>query len=324
MEGAVRSLQWQVHASPGAMPHGRRAHGQRVSQDPGARAAKAGGGWAALKGRRQGRPAKDLMAWPMPPILDPPSDKAQVDVDSLWSSKWDFNDPRHLEGAKVLPRSLQTLTFGDQFNQSLALVDLPSSLQSLTFGKAFNKSLEHVTLPCSLKSLTFGHRFNQSLQGVTFPNNLQILTLGAGFVQNFQDVSLPEGLKSLSFGAGFNQNLDLITWPSGLESLSFGELFDQPLHRVSWPCGLQVLVLGAAFNQSLDLVSWPKSLRHLTLGEEFDQTLENVTLPGLELPGISPTAQLDPDGLLPAALGGPPVPKHLGTADVEGPWDPRL
>jgi hypothetical protein len=29
-------------------------------------------------------------------------------------------------------------------------VTLPSSLQSLTFGQAFNQSLEHVTLPQSL------------------------------------------------------------------------------------------------------------------------------------------------------------------------------
>ena len=33
-----------------------------------------------------------------------------------------------------LPDSLQSLTFGDDFNQSLRHVVLPSDLQSLTFG----------------------------------------------------------------------------------------------------------------------------------------------------------------------------------------------
>ena len=78
-----------------------------------------------------------------------------------------------------LPKSLISLTFGDNFNQSLeGTVTLPNSLQNLTFGDHFNQSLERVTLPNSLQNLTFGHYFNQSLEHVTLPDSLQNLTFG--------------------------------------------------------------------------------------------------------------------------------------------------
>lgn len=43
-------------------------------------------------------------------------------------------------------------------------VSLPSSLQSLTFGFSFNESLERVALPGNLRHLTFGNKFNRSLE----------------------------------------------------------------------------------------------------------------------------------------------------------------
>ena len=65
-----------------------------------------------------------------------------------------------------LPKSLENLTFGNEFNQSLEQVTLPRNLQSLTFGHGFNQSLEHVMLPSGLQSLTFGSNFDQSLERV--------------------------------------------------------------------------------------------------------------------------------------------------------------
>ena len=65
--------------------------------------------------------------------------------------------------AWTLPTSLQNLTVGYDFNQSLERVTLPSSLQNLTFGTQFNQSLEQVILPSSLQNLIFGSQFNQSL-----------------------------------------------------------------------------------------------------------------------------------------------------------------
>ena len=67
-----------------------------------------------------------------------------------------FESPDRLR----LPRTLQSLTFGRTFDQSLDRVSLPSSLQSLTFGDSFNQSLDRVSLPSSLQSLTFGDSFN--------------------------------------------------------------------------------------------------------------------------------------------------------------------
>ena len=74
----------------------------------------------------------------------------------------------------VLPSSLQISSFGldgffDVRRPALGLnrVTLPSSLQSLKFGDCFDQSLEGVTcvtLPGGLQSLTFGRNFNEDLQ----------------------------------------------------------------------------------------------------------------------------------------------------------------
>jgi hypothetical protein len=52
-------------------------------------------------------------------------------------------------------------------------VTLPSSLQTLTFGNDFDQSLEGVTLPSSLQTLTFGDLSDQRLEGVTLPSSLE-------------------------------------------------------------------------------------------------------------------------------------------------------
>jgi len=103
-----------------------------------------------------------------------------------------------------LPKTLESLTFGDSFNQSLKQVTLPNSLQSLTFGSCFNQSLQGVTLPSNLQSLTFGNDFNQGLEGVRLPSILQSLTFGNRFNCSLEGVTLPSSLRSLTFGLSFN------------------------------------------------------------------------------------------------------------------------
>ena len=66
---------------------------------------------------------------------------------------------------------------------------LPQSLNHLTFGRRFNESLEGVTLPNNLQSLTFGHDFNQSLKGVPFPSSLQRLILAMVSTRAWQEWS---------------------------------------------------------------------------------------------------------------------------------------
>ena len=53
------------------------------------------------------------------------------------------------------PAGLRTLTFGQNFNQSLDNVTWPAGLQSLTFGEHFEQSFANVTWPAGLESLTF-------------------------------------------------------------------------------------------------------------------------------------------------------------------------
>eukprot|EP00435_Cladocopium_sp_Y103_P050236 s19_g15.t1 len=194
---------------------------------------------------------------------------------------------------QFLPQSLQHLTFGGRFNQSLEQVTLPSTLQSLTFGYRFNQSLEQVTLPSTLQSLTFGYRFNQSLEQVTLPSTLQSLTLSYRFNQSLEQVTLPSNLQSLTFGHDFNQSLEQsltfgyrfnqsleqVTLPSNLQSLTFGYRFNQSLEQVTLPSNLQSLTFGYRFNQSLEQVTLPSNLQSLTFGDPFNQSLEQVTLP---------------------------------------------
>ena len=178
---------------------------------------------------------------------------------------------------KELPRlkKLQSLNF-----DNLEKVTLPGSLQALTFGNGFNQSLDNVTLPGSLQSLTFGTDFNQSLENVTLPGSLQSLTFGANFNQSLENVTLPGSLQSLTFGANFNQSLENVTLPGSLQSLTFGDRFNQSLENVTLPGSLQSLTFGYDFNQSLENVTLPGSLQSLTFGDRFNQSLENVTLPG--------------------------------------------
>jgi len=51
----------------------------------------------------------------------------------------DFSSNEDNEGLNEMHMTigLQTLTFGDRFNQSLERLTMPSSLQSLSFGKNF-------------------------------------------------------------------------------------------------------------------------------------------------------------------------------------------
>ena len=79
----------------------------------------------------------------------------------------------------------------------LCLLHLPKSLSSLTLGDEFHQSLKHVTLPNSLKNLTFGSNFNQTLERVTWPDSLQILTFGSNFNQSLARVTLPGTLSML-------------------------------------------------------------------------------------------------------------------------------
>ena len=183
-------------------------------------------------------------------------------------------------GLLHLPKSLISLTFGDNFNESLEGVTLPNNLESLTFGLGshFNQSLERVTLPDSLQNLTFGSKFKRSLEYVTLPHSLQNLTFGSNFNQSLEDVILPHSLQNLAFKGRWNQSLERVTLPNSLQQLFLRD-FNQSLEGVTLPNSLQTLFLGRDFNQSLEGVTLPHSLQNLTFGMQFNQSLEGVTWP---------------------------------------------
>ena len=178
-----------------------------------------------------------------------------------------------------LPKSLHTLTFAPQFNQSLRHVRFSEGLQHMTFGDRFNQSLDNVTWPAGLQSVIFRGDFNCSLDNVTWPAGLQSMTFGKNFNQSLDNVTWPAGLQSLTFQGDFNQSLNNVTWPAALQRLIFGFCFNQSLDNVTWPAGLQSLTFVENFDQSLDKVTWPAGLQSLTLGENFDQSLDKVTWP---------------------------------------------
>ena len=193
----------------------------------------------------------------------------------------------------TLPQSLREMTFGNDFDQSLAGLKFPSRLQHLTFGDQFNQSLDQTALPANLRSLTFGVNFNQDLQQIRLPSRLQSLTFGWDFNQSLAFVDLPESLRSLSFGYSFDQSIACLNCPKGLQHLSFGFCFNHPLEGEPFPSILSALAQLPSLLQvvdskkiapywhGLEATNWTRrgSLKTLSFGHDFDQSLDDVIFP---------------------------------------------
>ena len=151
-------------------------------------------------------------------------------MEAYWSVR-NLRDESELEGV----RSLKGARDGDY------LCYLPRTLENLSFSDEFNRSLEHVTFPGNLESLMFGKHFDRDLKQVKFPNNLQSLAFGGRFNCSLEHVNLPDGLRHLTFGRDFDQHLEQVKFPSNLQSLTFGKEFNQNLERVTLPSHLQSL-----------------------------------------------------------------------------------
>ena len=174
-------------------------------------------------------------------------------------------------------RDIQTLTFGNDFNQPLGnILDSLTNLQTLTFGREFNNgkkindplnmekpldtSLYNLT---NLQTLTFGEQFNQILgNSLDKLTNLQTLTFGHYFRnknnQLTNELDKLTNLQTLTFGAEFNQklgnSLDKLT---NLQTLTFGESFTN---------------FGWKLSDSLDTLT---NLQTLNFGREFNIPLDN-------------------------------------------------
>ena len=96
----------------------------------------------------------------------------------------------YIEGSRLLPSSLRSLTFGYAFNRSLKGSRPPNSLQSLMSGGTVNVRLEGTLAELfnslrswnsSLQSLMSGCEFNQSLEGTQLPSSVRSLAFGYAF-----------------------------------------------------------------------------------------------------------------------------------------------
>ena len=128
--------------------------------------------------------------------------------------------------------ALEAMTLVDGIANGELLQYLPKTLQSLTFGYDFNESLLGRKLPERLLKLTFTGIYNCSLEGLDWPKGLRDLTLGKRFNQSLELVDFPESLRSLTFGDEFNRSMHAVSLPSSLQSLHFGNNFDQTLEGV--------------------------------------------------------------------------------------------
>lgn len=197
----------------------------------------------------------------------------------------------------VLP-SLQQITFGYNFNQSVDCVTWPPLLQQLAFGNTFDQPIEKVVWPPSLRKLTFGRMFNQVIEGVSWPASVEQIVFGCCFNQSVAQVTWPTSLQDLAFGffrAGrlggwmnstFNQAIDLAVWPSSLRRLRIGGKFNQSLHALgAWMPFLEEVTLLVDDHSLVVGIEWPKNLRKVTLlNKEEHGWLHGVLIP--------PTAEL--------------------------------
>ena len=155
-----------------------------------------------------------------------------------------------LARGRALPAGLENLKFACSFRYfDVEWVTFPSTLLSVSFGQNFDQSIDSVAWPPHLQRLAFGWEFNRSIDGAQWPPGLKRLTFGQSFDRPIHAVSWPLALEELTFGGRFNQPIHGGVFPPGLRYLTFGWRFNQPIVEVAWPPRLQRLMFGSLFNQ---------------------------------------------------------------------------
>jgi len=144
---------------------------------------------------------------------------------------------------------------------------LPQSLETITFGKNFNVRIDYIRFYNNLHTIIFGDSFNQSLENVSFPPSIKNITFGIAFNMSLNEVKLPVNLETLKFGKNFNQSLDKVFFGNSLQSIIFGEKFNQSLDKVLFPESLQWIAFGYEYNQSLD--NLPQTLKKLSFSQIY-------------------------------------------------------
>ncbi|CAN0528212.1 unnamed protein product, partial [Ectocarpus sp. 8 AP-2014] len=120
-------------------------------------------------------------------------------------------------GSVIWPQQLKRLVFA--LDMPVNVATWPASLQQLSFGDDFNQSIAEVVWSASLTQLSFGREFDQPVVGVVWPASLQQLSFGSAFNQPIVGVAWSASLKKLSFAHRFNQPIVEVVWPASLQAL---------------------------------------------------------------------------------------------------------
>jgi hypothetical protein len=180
--------------------------------------------------------------------------------------------------------NLRSLSMGNAFNNPINL--FPATLESLTLGDSFNQSLASLSNCVHLKKLVLGHSFNQPIDLRPFAS-LETLALGNAFAQNID--FLPLSLSHISIGNSFEMDTSAtqINWESltNLKYLSLGDSFNTMF--IKYPPNLVELRLGNSFNHILNIL--PFHLEKLTLGRDFSKKLPILLPDSLVSITTSPT-----------------------------------
>jgi hypothetical protein len=146
-----------------------------------------------------------------------------------------------------IPKSIEEIIFGDNFNQ--VLCELLPNLKKITFGFNFNQySINFDCLSQNISYIEFGYNFN-------------------GFVEQY-----PKNLKHLKFGRNFNKSIDNL--PEGLVSLSIGEFFNILISKL--PSTLEILEFDYFSGYSFDIEIIPDSTHTIIFSKYMKTNKINI------------------------------------------------
>jgi hypothetical protein len=169
----------------------------------------------------------------------------------------------------------------ESFNRSPATFELPRALQSLHVGDEFDQPIPHEWLPATLKKLEFGRRFNHQLKPGVLPLELKILIFGTNFNQPILPGVLPDGLIELDlFDSAFNCTFLPRSLPSSIRCLELPPCFDKLIARDILPSALESFEFPAEFTHPINNGVFSEGIHSIFLNEfTFEQLSADFQFP---------------------------------------------
>jgi hypothetical protein len=173
---------------------------------------------------------------------------------------------------KTIPKSIEDIEFGDNFNQNLDY--LPPNIKKIIFG--FNFCSQITNLVDSIEHLEFGYNFNERI--LKYPSKLKYLKFGRNFNQDLNN--LPDGLMSLMINERYHYTIKKL--PSTLEILKFDNYAEYNKDLMCIPDSINTLVLSKCM--VTNKINIPKNLKKITYSETntfVTEQLKNVCFTGI-------------------------------------------